>query len=138
VTEAVLLDTTVASFLYPAKQDRLQRHLYRAHLDGKILALCFQSVAELLAWAEERRWGAARRAALDSFLSKFLIIPYDLELARVWARVMTHSKRIGRRLEAGDAWIAATAVRRQIPLVTHDRDFVDLDLPGFGVICYAT
>ncbi len=136
--ETVLIDTTVASLLHPKKRNSPERLLYQPHLEGKTLALCFQSVAELFAWAEERRWDEARRADLENFLSKFLVIPYDVELARAWARVMTHSKRIGRRLEAGDAWIAATAACRQIPLVTHDRDFVGLRLAGLAVICHAS
>ncbi len=48
----------------------------------------------------------------------------------------------GRRLlkgspEAGDAWIVATAIHRQIPLLTHDRDHVGLELEGLQVISYS-
>ncbi len=53
--ETVLIDTTIASFLHPKKGDSPERHLNQTHLEGRILALCFQSVAELFAWAEERR-----------------------------------------------------------------------------------
>jgi tRNA(fMet)-specific endonuclease VapC len=123
---AVLLDTSVASLLHPRKRESRERRLYKPHLEGRILALSFQSVAVLLAWAEENRWGAEQRAGLEVFLGRFLIIPYDVGLARVWARVVTHSKAIGRRLEAGDAWIAATALHRGIPLLSHDRDFVGI------------
>jgi predicted nucleic acid-binding protein len=107
-------------------------------LEGRILALSFQSVAELLGWAEENRWGAEQRAGLDAFLGRFLIIPYEVGLARVWARVITHSKAIGRRLETGDAWIAATALHRGISLLSHDRDFLGLELAGLDVVCYAS
>lgn len=60
-----------------------------------------------------------------------------MALTPVWARVITHSKAIGRRLEAGDAWIAATALHRGIPLLNHDLDFVGLELAGLDVVCYA-
>jgi predicted nucleic acid-binding protein len=63
--------------------------------------------------------------------------PYDYELARVWARVCVEAERVGRRLEAGDAWIAATAVHRQIPLLVHDRDFKNLPISGLTVISFA-
>ena len=102
-----------------------------------MLTLSFQSVAELFAWAEESRWGPEQRASLDAFLGRFLVLPCDVELARVWARVMTHSKRLGRRLESGDAWIAATALHWEIPLLSYDRDFIGLGIQGLDVICYA-
>jgi tRNA(fMet)-specific endonuclease VapC len=134
----VLLDTGVASFLHPKRRHSPQRALYVPHLTGHVLAVSFQSAAEIYQWAEERHWGANQRAALDRFLSRFLVIPYDIELGRVWARVMTQARAQGRRLEAGDGWIAAAAVRHRIPLVTHDADFVNLRLTDLNVISYAT
>jgi len=132
----VLLDTTVASLLHPKKKRDVLRAQYEPHMQNQILALSFQSVAELWSWAEENNWGTRRREGLERFIRRFLIIPYDLELAKSWARLSAHRKRIGRRLEAGDAWIAATAVRFKIPLVTHDRDHVGLKYPDLHVISY--
>jgi tRNA(fMet)-specific endonuclease VapC len=132
----VLLDTTVASLFHPKKQHNTLRAKYEPHMQGQILALSFQSVAELWSWAEENNWGAKQRDGLTVFLQRFLVIPYDAELAKVWAKVGTHCKRIGRRIESGDAWIAATAVRYKIPLLTHDGDHVGLNYPGLQVISY--
>jgi tRNA(fMet)-specific endonuclease VapC len=140
----VLLDTNVASFLHPKRRSSPQRKAYSPQrkayspdLAGHTLALSFQSVGELFYWAEQNNWGPAQRAALDRLLSRFVIIPYDIELARAWARVMTHAKAIGRRLDAGDAWIAATALRHQLRLITHDADFEDLGLSGVDVVRHA-
>lgn len=83
----VLLDTTVASLLHPKRRGSALRRRYEPHMRGEILALSFQSVAELWAWAEERNWGPAARRRLESFLRRFLVIPYDAGLAKVWARV---------------------------------------------------
>ena len=132
----VLLDTTVASLLHPKKKRDALRAKYAPHLRGQILALSFQSVAELWSWAEENNWGIKQRDGLTIFLQKFLTIPYEAELAKVWAKVSTSCKRIGRRLEAGDAWIVATAVHYRIPLPTHDRDHVGLNVAGLHVISY--
>lgn len=132
----VLLDTTVASLLHPKKKQDALRAKYETHMKGKILAVSFQTVAELWSWAEENNWGSGRREGLDRFIRKFLIVPYDPELAKTWAQISTHCKRIGRRLEAGDAWIAATAVRFRIPLLSHDGDHVGLNHPDLHVISY--
>ena len=133
----VLLDTSIASLLHPKKKNSTIRALYEPHLTGQILALSFQSVEELWAWAEDNHWGEKQRVGLEAFLHRFLVIPYDFALAKVWAGVSTHCKRRGRRLEAGDAWIISTAAHRKIPLITHDRDFADLEIPDVTIISYA-
>lgn len=133
----VLLDTTVASLLHPKKNDDALRTKYENDMEGQILAVSFQSIAELWSWAEENNWGTTLRTGLEIFLQKFLVIPYDSELAKTWARLSTHCKRIGRRLEAGDAWIAASAVHYKLTLLTHDFDHVDLNFPGLNVVYYS-
>ena len=133
----VLLDTTVASFLHPKKKFNTYRVNYEPHMTGNILGLSFQSVAELWAWAEENNWGDKQKLGLEAFLRSFLIIPYDADLAKTWAKVKNHCKKLGRRLEAGDAWIVSTAVHYKIPLLTHDKDLVGLSIPDLHVISYA-
>ncbi len=133
----VLLDTTVASLLHPRKQSDSRRANYEPHMQGQILALSIQSVAELWQWAEERNWGINERQRLDVFVQQFLIIPYDIEIAKAWAKLNVHCKKIGRRLEAGDAWIAATAIRFNLPLLTHDKDFTGINHQQLNVVSYA-
>jgi tRNA(fMet)-specific endonuclease VapC len=132
----VLLDTTVASLLHPKKKGTELRQKYETHMKDQTLALSFQSVAELWQWAEANGWGEKARQELDAFVRRFLVIPYDYELAQVWAKVMEQSKREGRRFEAGDCWIAATAVHRNIPLLSHDVDFSHRSIDGLKVITY--
>ena len=133
----VLLDTTVASLLHPKKNDNALRTKYESNMEGQVLAVSFQSVAELWSWAEENNWGTTLRAGLEIFLQKFLVIPYDSELAKKWALLSTHCKRIGRRLESGDAWIAATAAHYKLTLLTHDLDHVGLNFPELNVVYYS-
>lgn len=52
------------------------------------------------------------------------------------ANVSAESERLGYRLECGDAWIAATAVLYDLPLLSHDKDFTRIDIPGLNVVCY--
>ena len=80
----VLLDTTVASLLHPKKTNDTLRAKYESHMESQILAISFQSVAELWSWAEENSWGISLRGGLEIFLQKFLVIPYDPELAKTW------------------------------------------------------
>lgn len=132
----VLLDTSVASLLHPKKKDDTLRAKYEPHMRGQTLALSFQTVAELWDWAENNKWGDGTRQGLDAFIRRFLVIPYDYELAKTWARVMSTARKVGRRLEAGDCWILATAVHRNIPLLAHDRDMVGRAIKGLEVVSY--
>ena len=134
---AVVLDTSVASLLHPRRRQSTLRLKYEGDMKGAMLAISFQTVAELWSWAEENRWGPALREGLQGFIQQFVFVPYTQALAQTWARVMTHTKRVGRRLEAGDAWIAASAVLYGVPLLTNDKDFRDLGFEGLEVICRA-
>ena len=132
----VLLDTSVVSLFHPKNKENPIRELYEPHMTGNILALSFQCVAELWKWAEENNWGSKKREGLDSFIRMFLVLPYDYDLAKEWAKVNSVCNKQGRRLEAGDAWIIATAVHRKIPLITHDKDMVGLKIPDLKVISF--
>jgi len=134
---AVLLDTSVASLLHPRRRASTLLALYEADLRGKTLAVDLQTVAELWSWADENGWGSEQRAGLRRFVSHFVVLPHTMEVAERWAQVMVGARRRGRRLEAGDAWIAAAAVAYTIPLVTHDQDFVGLEIDGLRVVCRA-
>ena len=134
--EAVVTDTSVASLLHPRKRRSTLRAWYEPHLRSKMLVLCFQSVAELWAWGVENRWTQKDFRRLERFLGKFIIAPYDLELAKVWAEITAHCKRRGRRLESGDAWIIATAVHRRLPLISHDADHLGWRIPGLEVMSF--
>jgi predicted nucleic acid-binding protein len=66
---------------------------------------------------------------LDASLQHLVVIPYDYYLAQAWARVSVEAER-------GDAWIAATAVRHHLTLLSHDRDLTDLPVAGLNVVSF--
>jgi tRNA(fMet)-specific endonuclease VapC len=130
---ACLLDTDVLSFF--AKGDT-RAALYAPALAGQQLCVSFQTVAELQLWALVRRWGHARRAALDTLLARFVVLRSDAERARHWAEITAHRRRLGRPIECGDAWIAASALRYAIPLLSHNAAHYG-EIPGLTVFSRA-
>ncbi|TMQ35002.1 MAG: type II toxin-antitoxin system VapC family toxin [Planctomycetota bacterium] len=136
--EAVVTDTSVASLLHPRKRRSTLLAWYEPHLRGKALVLSFQSVAELWSWGVENRWTRKDFHRFERFIGRFIVVPYDLDLGKVWAEVIAHCKRRGRRLESGDAWIIATAVHRRLPLASHDADHLGLRIPKLEVISALT
>jgi predicted nucleic acid-binding protein len=129
-----VLDTTVVSQLL---DESPLVALYQPYLENATLCISFQTIAELRFGALKARWGQARRQRLDQFLTGFYLIVYTDELARHWAHVMYDARRVGRRLEAADAWIAATARHLNAPLLTHDRDFSPEACPSITILCRA-
>jgi predicted nucleic acid-binding protein len=59
-------------------------------------------------------------------------VPVDDEVGRAWARLRVALRDSGRRMKVNDAWIAATAIALEIPVVSQDGDYENL--PGLHVI----
>lgn len=126
----ILLDTDVASFILKGSDYAAP---YQPILSGQELALSFMSVAEMFQWALLRQWGDRRFAQLEHYLSNYLVIPVDQPLCKTWAQVRAARQGVGRAISPQDAWIAATALRHDLPLVTHNsKDF--LDIPNLRLI----
>lgn len=128
--DTVLVDTDVFSFLL--KRDT-RAALYRPHLDGKRVALCFMTVAELHRWAVERSWGGKRVGVLRDKLRAYVVLHSDDETVERYAAVRNVK---GYPVNVGDAWIAAAALRFGVPLVTHNRRHFE-GVPGLTVISEA-
>jgi tRNA(fMet)-specific endonuclease VapC len=122
--DIVLVDTDVMSYVF--KQD--SRGIpYQSHLAGKDTVISFVTFAELHRWMMASNWGSAKRRKLEEYLSNFLVLHSDDELCLRWAQIVDRGKRSGRPIQPGDAWIAATALLHNIPLVTNNaRDFAGI------------
>jgi tRNA(fMet)-specific endonuclease VapC len=94
--------------------------LYAPRLEGKLLAISFITVGEMYYGAEKRQWGVQKRKQLETTLRNFVVVPYDHEIARCYGRLVAERERQGKPITCADAWIAACAVRHDVPLVTHN------------------
>jgi predicted nucleic acid-binding protein len=74
---------------------------------------------------ELRLWTLQRAQRIDP-------LPVDRLVAYSWAELRRALRELKQRLDENDAWIAATAIAHQLPLVTQDADFTDV--PGLEVI----
>ena len=124
---AVLVDTNVMSYAF--KRDTRAANYYR-HLENVKVCLSFVTVAELYLWTIERSWGERRIAELKALLATCVLLPHDDETSWNWASVRSTK---GRPVSASDAWIAATALRHDLPLVTHNRRNFE-NIPGLKLV----
>jgi len=58
--------------------------------------------------------------------------PVDYEVAAQWAKLRVLLRDNQQRMPVNDSWIAATAMALDVPVVTQDGDFPELD--GLSVI----
>jgi len=101
-----------------------------------VLALSFATVGELYYTARRAKSRARAVAYWKDRLRYYSVLFPDLETCEVWARITAECMGRGRPRQDNDLWIAATALRHEIPLVTHNRrDFEDI--PGLTLISEA-
>ncbi len=74
----------------------------------------------------------ARLSTLSAVESTWDPLPVDVEVARLFARIVAALRTGGRRVPILDALVAATAIVEQIPVVTQDDDYDAI--PGVQVI----
>ena len=116
---AAIVDTDVVSMLF--KGDT-RAFAFRRHLTGHLLGISFMTLAELERWPLERGWGIPRKTELEGHLSRYTVLPVSRELCRKWAEISFDARRQGQPIQTADAWIAASALYYQVPLITNNRD----------------
>lgn len=66
---------------------------------------------------------AMRLATLSRVRAVYPLLPIDDDTASCFARLADEQLRAGRKPRRHDTWIAATALRHQVAVVTQDADF---------------
>ncbi len=117
----IVVDTNIVSYIY--RNDPIAAP-YLNEMTGRRAVISFQTYEEILYGALSSKWGERRISELLAYVAaNYEIIGYDLELVRTCARLRAASRSCGRELKPADAWIAATAILLNCPLLSHDRDF---------------
>ncbi len=127
----LLLDTDVFSFLFKSHP---LAEAYRPHLKGQALAISFMTVAELFHGAYRARWGMRQIEHLESWINSYAVIPSSNAMSKKWGEV--RFIRRAQPISPADAWIAAAALDKDWPLVTHNaKDYGGI--PGLNIITEA-
>jgi len=132
-----LLDTNVISESAKPRPDAgVLSWLATVNEDEVFLSVI--TLAELRHGVERMPVGA-RRAALDEWVTDALparfanrLLPIDPATADQWGRTIARGQAAGRPLSAMDAFIAATAERHRLTLVT--RNVSDFEVTGIRLL----
>jgi predicted nucleic acid-binding protein len=80
-TDIVVVDTNVVSYIF---KDDTRGELYRAHLDGRLLMIAAQTLAELELMPLVNSWGKKRHNALRSYLKKYVFVETNEAVSVDW------------------------------------------------------
>lgn len=127
VTPAVVVDTMAVSALVNATRQPEPAAEYAAVIAGRPIVISFATVTELRYGALKAGWGELRRRALERDLNRFVVVQPDDRLMSVCADLRTSCETaghpLGQKLHEADRWIAATAIRLDLDLVSDDTVF---------------
>lgn len=126
-TPAVVVDTMAVSALVNATRQPEPAAAYAAVIAGRPIVISFATVTELRHGALKAGWGELRRRALERDLARFIVVQPDDRLMSVCADLRaaceTRGHPLGQKLHEADRWIAATAIRLDLELVSDDAVF---------------
>jgi tRNA(fMet)-specific endonuclease VapC len=125
----LILDTTVL-----IDAERHGETLESLIADDDDVAIAAVTVAELLVGVElaDARRRPARKSYVADVVATISVESYDVDVARVHARLLAHTRQSGRPRGAHDLIIAATALERNRTVVSADAGAF-ADLPGLVV-----
>lgn len=102
---------------------------------GRPTFISFQTAAEIRFGAVLRGWGEARRLRMEARLAAAETVHSGPQLIAFYVQLRADCHRAGhplaQKIHDGDRWVAATALRLDLPLVANDRIFDDV--PGLRV-----
>jgi tRNA(fMet)-specific endonuclease VapC len=130
---AILVDTTV--FITLERHGRRWQNSLSADIDGEPPAIASITASELLAGvyrAETDQRRGTREAHVNEILQTLPVLAFDLETARIHARLWAQLVLAGQTIGRYDLLIAATALARGYTLLTDNvREFSRV--PGLDV-----
>ncbi|MHB1535064.1 MAG: PIN domain-containing protein [Acidimicrobiales bacterium] len=102
---------------------------YEPLIVGRPAFISFQTAAELRYGALRRNWGEHRTRQLEARMAAAETVHSGPDLVSTYARLRVECERAGhalsQRVHDADRWVAATAIRLGIPLVSNDGVFRD-------------
>jgi tRNA(fMet)-specific endonuclease VapC len=129
--DLAVVDTVIISAILVGKQRSRTAELlnrYDIHLRGLSIVLSFATVCELRYGSLKGEWPDARKQRMEDWFSEVAtVVMPDNDLVSVCASLRDQCRRLGHalsdKIHDSDRWIAATAIRHGIPLISDDRIF---------------
>lgn len=125
VVDTMLASAILVGARHHRAADLLRR--YHNHLHGISIVLSFASVSELRFGALKGQWGSARLQHMEEWFHQIAVVMPDNDLVETCANLRFECEKQGHglsdKIHDSDRWIASTAVRYNVPLISDDRIF---------------
>jgi predicted nucleic acid-binding protein len=125
LADFVSADTSVVALLSkPSAESRA----YDAVIGSALIAISFQVLPELLS----AQFSPARQARLEAYLDDVVVLPHSSAADARFAIASRKRGELRRKQNPGsdasdaDVWIIASALEHSLPLLSHDRQQVEL------------
>lgn len=128
-----LIDTNVFSYIFNGHSFAKP---YESLLGERKSAISFITLGESLAGAALGGWGVPRQRNLQIALAEYTVLESNRLVAEHFATINAFLRLEGRPPTSNDAWIAATALAYELPLVSHNRRHFD-GIPGLDLVSFA-
>lgn len=129
-TRAVVVDTMAVSALVNAARNPDRAAAYRRAIADDPILVSFMTITELRFGALRAGWGELRRRGLERDLVQLVVVQPDDQLIQTCAELRASCERaghgLGHKIHEADRWIAATAIRLSVDLVSDDTVFRDV------------
>jgi tRNA(fMet)-specific endonuclease VapC len=130
ISAYAVIDTMIASAILVGNRNAVTASIiqrYEHYLQGKSVVLSFATVCELRYGALKSRWGARRAESMESWIGKVSVVLPDNDMVTVCATLRSECEQQGHglkdKIHDSDRWIASTAIRYRIPLISDDAIF---------------
>jgi tRNA(fMet)-specific endonuclease VapC len=124
---AVVVDTMAVSALMNASRNPQRAAAYRRAINDDSVLGSFVTITELRFGALLAGWGELRRRGLERDLARLVVVQPDDQLMRTCAEIRASCQRaghgLGHKIHEADRWVAATAIRLAVDLVSDDTVF---------------
>jgi tRNA(fMet)-specific endonuclease VapC len=116
-----LLDTNTASYVIKGRPPRVRERLVKVPMAQ--IAISAVTEAELRFGVARRPEAAGLKTAVEEFLLRVEVLPWDSQAAQQYAQLRADLERGGKPMGNLDMMIAAQALAVRAVLITHDRVF---------------
>lgn len=89
--------------------------------------LSFVSVGELYAGAYQSTRSTSNIAEVQRICIEIPVVEWDIDIATEYGRIQASLRKKGRPIPQNDIWIAATAIRHGMTLITLDKHFAFIE-----------
>lgn len=128
MAEVYLLDTNAITAIFKKDADLL------ALITEFDLYLPVIVVGELFYGALYSQNVEQNLESYTAFISQRQVLSCDLETARQYGAISVQLRRKGRNIPQNDVWIAALALQYDLPVITRDKHFNEVD--GLTVVTW--